>query len=248
MPSKNELKLLRSLQQKKGRQLHRLFMVEGTKSVLELLQSDYEIEGIYATEKWQLQNPGITISGLQTISERECLHISNWQNPAGILACAHTKDPSLLDLQKMAEPVLVLDGIQDPGNFGTIIRTADWFGIRQIVCSPNTVELHNPKCIQASMGSFTRVNIQYTDLKSFIETARQNYRIYGTFMDGEPLQEVTFEKKSILIIGSEPRGISPELEPLVNRRICIPKKADHAVDSLNASIASAIFCYEMTKK
>ncbi len=215
--------------------------------MLELLQSDYEIEGVYATEKWQLQNPEITIPGLQTISEKECLYISNWQNPAGILACAHTKEPSPLDLQEMAEPILVLDGIQDTGNFGTIVRTADWFGIRQIVCSPTTVDSYNPKCIQASMGSFSRMNIRYMDLKPFVETAMRSHRIFGTFMDGIPLQEVTFEKNSLLIIGSEPNGISPELEPLIDCPVSIFKKATHAVDSLNAAIATAICCYEMTK-
>lgn len=248
MPTKNELKLLHALQQKKQRQLHRLFMVEGTKSVKELLQSDFEIQGIYATEQWQIQHPDISIPHIQSISEKEAAYISNWQTSPGIMACARFRDNTPIDYEQLSDRILVLDGIQDTGNFGTQIRTADWFGIKMIVCSPQTVEMYNPKCIQASMGSFTRVQIEYCQLPVFLQNIRKSHRIFGACMEGTSLQEKNFPSHSALVIGSEAHGISPEVEQLLDEKITIPQKASHAADSLNAAIATAIFCYEMTKK
>ena len=247
MPTKNGLKLLHSLQQKKFRQQHRLFMVEGTKSVMELLQSDFETTGVYATEAWQSQHPGSDIPGLQTISEKECAYLSSWKTPPGVMACVRFQTEEAAERLLQNDRLLVLDGIQDCGNMGTIIRTADWFGIRQLICSPQTVEWQNPKCIQSSMGSFTRVMIHYRPLPAFLRQAEKSHRIYGTFMDGEPLAQVSFPARSLFVIGSEAHGISAEVADCVNQRVTIPRKADHPVDSLNAAIATAILCYEMTR-
>ncbi len=248
MATRNEIKLLRSLQQKKFRQLHRCFVVEGTKSVMEVLQSDFQVEHVYATDAWMESHSELKIPDLQHISEKECELASSLQTPPGILACVHFREntpPQPSDL--LPDRLLILDGIQDSGNLGTIIRTADWFGLKRIVCSQGTVECYNPKTIQASMGSFTRVRTDYADLPAFLKTLPDDYRICGTFMDGRDLRKTRLPLKTALVIGSEARGISAEVEALVQERISIARIAEHPVDSLNAAIATAIACYEMTR-
>lgn len=247
MATKNEVKWLHSLQQKKFRQLHRCFVVEGTKSVMEVLQSDFQVEKVYATDAWVEAHPELHIPDLQHLSEKECELASSLQTPPGILASVHFRENTEpITADALPERLLILDGIQDSGNFGTIIRTADWFGISRIVCSNGSVELYNPKTIQASMGSFTRVNVSYEELTDFIPRLSDSFRIYGTFMDGQDLRRTTFARRSSIVIGSEARGISPEVEKLIHERISIARMADHAVDSLNAAIATAITCYALS--
>ena len=247
MATKNEIKLLRSLQQKKFRQLHRCFVVEGTKSVMEVLQSGFQVEKVYATDAWVEAHPELQLPDLQHLSEKECELASSLQTPPGILACVHFRETApLTETEDLPGRLLILDGIQDSGNLGTIIRTADWFGITHIVCSNGTVELYNPKTIQASMGSFTRVDVSYEDLTDFIPKISGDYRIYGTFMDGRDLRQTQFAPHAAIVIGSEARGISPEVEKLIHERIAIIRMASHPVDSLNAAIAAAITCYAMS--
>ena len=248
MATRNEIKLLRSLQQKKFRQLHRLFVVEGTKSVLEVLQSGFRVESVHATDAWVAAHPGLQLPGLQHLSEKECELASSLQTPPGILACVHFRETApLTETADLPGRLLILDGIQDSGNLGTIIRTADWFGLTHIVCSRGTVELYNPKTIQASMGSFTRVEVCYEDLTEFIPRLPADYRVYGTFMDGCDLRQTQFAPHAAIVIGSEARGISPEVEGLIHERIAIARIAAHPVDSLNAAIAAAITCYALSE-
>lgn len=244
MATKNEIKLLRSLQQKKFRQLHRRFVVEGAKSVLETLHSGFDVEGVYATETWTRMHPDVEIPNLQIISEKECEMASGLQTPPGILACVHFQEDADFTLP---DRLLVLDGIRDSGNFGTILRTADWFGFSHVVCSSDTVELYNPKTIQASMGSFTRVRVHYRQLAEWLPTLPDNWRIYGTFLQGNDMRQTAFAPHSAVVIGNEAHGISPEVEALVHEKLSIPRIAGHAVDSLNAAVATALLCYEMTR-
>ncbi|MBO4282603.1 MAG: RNA methyltransferase [Bacteroidales bacterium] len=247
MATKNEIKFLHSLQQKKFRQLHRRFTVEGTKSVAEVLHSGFEVENVYATEAWQAAHPDMEIPGLQTISEKECALASGLQTPPGILACVRFREEDENQALELPERILVLDGIQDSGNFGTILRTADWFGFPLVVCSHGTVELYNPKTVQASMGSFTRVRVSYRDLPAWLSELPEDYRIYGTFLNGNDLRKKNFAPRAAVVIGSEAHGISPEVEVLVHEKLSIPRIAEHPVDSLNAAVATALLCYEMTR-
>ncbi len=246
MATKNEIKRLRSLQQKKFRQEYRMFVVEGTKSVLELLESGWKVDSIYATAAWLEAHPEISLPCLQTISEKECGMASGLQTPPGIIACARFREGNDADsTQRLPDKLLILDGIRDCGNLGTIIRTADWFGFTHIICSEDTAELYNPKTIQASMGSFTRVCLHYTKLTDFISSLPEAYRIYGTFMDGSDLRRTSFAQKSAIVIGNEAHGISPEVTRQVQEKIAIARIADHTVDSLNAAVATAILCYTL---
>lgn len=244
MLSKNELKFLASLQQKKYRRENKMFIVEGTKSVVEVLQSDFVVKNVYATEIWVENHKHLFTYPITVVSQKECERISSLQTPPEIFALVEMKEQQNVILSNKC---LLLDDIKDTGNLGTIIRTADWFGIKTIVCSEQTVELYNPKTIQACMGSFAHVDLFYVDLKSFILSLPNDYTIYGTFMDGKDIGKIQFSEKCMILIGNESKGISSELINFVQERICIPRKAKHPMDSLNAAIATAIVCYEVTK-
>ena len=248
MVTKIELKRLRSLQQKKFRQEYRMFVVEGTKSVLELLESGWEVEGLYATAAWMEAHPELNPPNLQIVSEKECEMASGLQTPPGIMACARFREPDGTDFQeRLPDKLLLLDGIRDCGNLGTIIRTADWFGFTHIICSEDTAELYNPKTIQASMGSFTRVRLHYCHLPKLITQLSGDYAVFGTFMDGRDLRATSFPEKCAVVIGNESHGISPEVERMVTERISIVRLADHPVDSLNAAVATAILCFALSR-
>ena len=247
MATKNEIKRLRSLQQKKFRQEQRLFMVEGTKSVLELLESGWEVEGLYATAAWVEAHPELDLPGLQIVSEKECGMASGLQTPPGIMACVRFREEEDFRSQPLPSRLLILDGIRDCGNLGTILRTADWFGFTQVFCSEDTAELYNPKTVQASMGSFMRVRLNYCNLPDFLTQNADKYTVFGTFMDGRDLRETRFPEKCAVIIGNEAHGISPEVERMVTERLSIVRMADHPVDSLNAAVATAILCYAISR-
>jgi TrmH family RNA methyltransferase len=243
MLSRNELKLLRSLQQKKYRREHSLFIVEGTKSIMELLASDFVVKNVYATDAWMQNNAERIKASIMQVSKKECEQISSLQTTPEVFALVEMKDNRL---ENISPKCLLLDDIKDAGNLGTLIRTADWFGIHTVVCSPETVELYNPKTIQASMGSFTRVNVVYTDLKAFIQQLPENYTVYGTFLEGNDIRKVKFNVYSAVVIGNESKGISPEVAACVKEKICIQRQSPYTVNSLNAAVATAIICYALT--
>ena len=245
----NELKFLRSLQQKKYRKEHCCFLVEGTKSVKEVLQSDYIVKQVYATKQWVDKHPDFSYE-VYSVSEKECERISSLTTPPDVFALVEMKSETDFPCGRYKK-LLLLDGIKDSGNFGTIIRTADWFGIQCIICSEDTVELYNPKTIQASMGSFTRVDIYSCDLCEFIEKQNNTYSFIGTFMEGTSIREYSFPEYSAIVLGSESTGITLEVSNLISEKITINRgsedKTNKLPESLNVSVSSAIICYELTK-
>ena len=249
MLSKNRISEIRKLSQKKFREESGLFIVEGTKSVMDLLRSKLIFNELYATEGWMEKSGYAQLHckiPCEIITEKELERISCLTTPQEVLAIAVIPD---YDIQQInyQENILVLDGIRDPGNLGTIIRTADWFGIRQVVCSPDCVELTNPKTIQATMGSFSRIRVFYTDLPTFLSSEKIQGRIYGTFMNGKSIQDIVFQQNDLIIIGNEANGISPEVEKCIDEKIHIPSqnRQGEKAESLNASIAAAISMYEL---
>ncbi|MDY0015162.1 MAG: RNA methyltransferase [Bacteroidales bacterium] len=244
MLSKNELKFLRSLQQKKYRKEYQLFLVEGTKSVKEVIESDFVVKKVFAGQKWIEAHANELPVEITQLTPVECEQISSLQTPPEIFALVEMKS-NLLPV--LPEKFLMLDDIKDAGNLGTLIRTADWFGIECLVCSEQSVELYNSKTIQASMGSFAHVKVFYTDLIDFISRLPKAYTIYGAFLDGKEVGKVNFPAKSIVLIGNESKGISDALLPYVGERIFIAGQAHHPMDSLNVGAATAILCYELMK-
>lgn len=233
MLSKNEAKYIQSLYHKKQRQQEGLFIAENPKLVEELLASNYSVKKIYATADWVASN-GNTTAEIITVTEEELLRISNVQTPNKVLAIAKQKQPSLPAFTNTI--TLALDGIQDPGNLGTIIRIADWFGITQIICSNDTVELYNPKVIQSTMGSFTRVNVCYADLPQTL--ANSGVNIFGALLDGQSIYTTGKLKEGIILIGSEGKGISNDVLKLITHPITIPRIG--GAESLNAGVAAGI--------
>lgn len=240
MLSKNELKYIQSLCQKKQRQEERLFIVEGAKLVEELLLTQYEVKGIYALAAWAEKHSHLP--NLTVITEQELERISNLQTPSQVLAVVvqpeQAPSPELEN-----QLTLVLDNIQDPGNLGTIIRIADWFGIRQIVASPDTVECYNPKVIQSTMGSFARVQVWYTPLPTFLQSVK--LPVYGALLTGKNLFEETPLKEGLLVIGNESKGIAPELLQFISHPVTIPRIG--GAESLNAAVATGIIVSHLTR-
>ena len=238
MITKNQIKYINSLQQKKFRLEHQSFVVEGAKSVIELLKSDFEIELLFVTKSFLEENNCL----LQNLSIQPEIVESNELEKAGsfssnnaALAVVKTKENVEL-LVNDKEFALILDDIRDPGNLGTIIRIADWYGITKIICSTSTVDVYNPKVINSTMGSFTRISLYYTDLQEFIKNQRVN--IYGTLLDGENIHKTNFVNSGYIVIGNEANGISEEITKLITHKITIPRFG--GAESLNAGIATAV--------
>ena len=233
MLSINQRKYINSLQQKKFRAQHGTFLVEGEKMVEELIQSNFEIEHVFVVK-------GCQINGFESIeiSEKEMKYISALSTPSNFLAVAKQKQQQV-DLSK-TNLVLVLDNIKDPGNLGTIIRTADWFGINSIVCSNECVDVYNPKVVQATMGSIFRANVLYVNLVEFFQK-NKSIPVYGALLEGENVYEKPIQdKKAFLLRGSESFGISKELTSFITNKIMIPKFG--GAESLNVSVATGILC------
>lgn len=231
--SKQKQKYIQSLHNKKYRNQYGVFLVEGQKSIHELMNSDFEIEEAFLTEealKSLDTNLSATICKAYDISKVSSFRSNNF----GVLV-VKMKENRAPDLAKEGW-VLVLDQINDPGNLGTIIRTADWYGIRNIVCSENTVEFYNPKVISSTMGSFGRITPYYTDLEAFL--TQIGLPVYGAYLDGENVHRHSFPGSGALVIGSESHGIDPKLEPLITRKITIPSFGK--AESLNAGVATAV--------
>ncbi len=243
MISKNKISGIRKLHQKKFRDSERLFLVEGRKSVQMLLDSAFNTLEIYATDEALSRNSGWLPADITTtVSLREMESISSLKTPPEILAVARQAETTAPAPQD--KPLVVLDRVTDPGNLGTIVRTADWLDFRHIVCSRDCVELYNPKTIQATMGSFAHVNVEYADFGKLLCMMRSR-RVVGAFMEGGDLNDFSFHSNDILLFGSEANGISDKLAPLVTHKVSIPCLArDRAcAESLNVSVAAAIMMY-----
>lgn len=237
MLSISQKKQVNSLKQKKFRTSSNTFVIEGVKMVDELFQSDYVIETIYATIDWVEVNPEVNCV---TVSEKELDQISSLKSPNKVLAVVKQKESSLPDVS--SKLTIALEKLQDPGNMGTIIRTADWFGVDTIVCSEDSVDIYNPKVIQATMGSFFRVNIIYVSLPNFFKSNKE-LTVYGALLDGENVYQKSLQAKgTILLMGNESKGISEELLPFVTEKVMIPNFGK--AESLNVATATAILCSE----
>lgn len=242
-----QIKYIQSLQLKKFRDTHGVFVVEGEKIVSELLESDFQIEMLCALPAWFDEHKARIPERLPCfeLSPKELGRISNLKTPNQVLAVVKKPARALLDLKFEKDTVLVLDKIQDPGNLGTIIRTADWFGIQNIICSPDTADIYNPKVIQATMGSFIRLNVQYADLSNFLKDLPEGFPVYGAFLEGRNLFKTSISTPSVLIIGNESQGISEEVLSFVNRKVMIPRGVKDSdgtagAESLNAAMAAGI--------
>ena len=248
MLSLSKLKYLKSLHLQKFRDENQEFVVEGPKMVDELLKSDFAVTGIYALKTWGSENKNISASTgklIEIIAPAELARISNLKTPNEVLATVKISvretDESIYD-----DLVLMLSHISDPGNLGTIIRIADWFGIKNIVCSPDSVEVYNPKVVQASMGSLFRVKVYYKDLTDVLSNLDSKIPVFGAYLEGNNIYRETLPGKGIIVIGNESRGIDQNLETFITKKLFIPSFSGGA-ESLNASVATAIICSEFKR-
>ncbi|WP_293895729.1 RNA methyltransferase [Flavobacterium sp.] len=240
MVSKNQIKLITSLQHKKYRAEHSLFIAEGVKVIQELLASNFVLEHLFETE---LVFEHVSITQKTAITELDMKRISALSSPSSCLAIFKIPTETKIDTNGL---IVALDAIRDPGNLGTIIRLCDWFGVTQLLCSQETVDVYNPKVIQATMGSITRVKVNYVDLNEYI--LQSPLPVFGTFMHGENLYKETLPKEAILILGNEANGISAVLEKSIRNRITIPRFGDiQKAESLNVATATAILLSEFRR-
>jgi RNA methyltransferase, TrmH family len=240
MVSKNQIKLINSLQQKKFRISNNLFFAEGQKVIHELLQSDFKLNHLFATDT--VFND-FDVDTKTLVSQTELDKISALTTSNSCLAVFEIPKSKKIENNDL---IVVLDDIRDPGNLGTIIRLCDWFGIRQIVCSQETVDVYNPKVVQATMGSIARVQVAYCDLVDFI--SKSDLPVYGTFMEGTNIYKSELTSKSIIIFGNEANGISEKIEKLIQKRISIPRfGAIQKTESLNVATATAIILSEFRR-
>ncbi|WP_431127262.1 TrmH family RNA methyltransferase [Flagellimonas flava] len=238
MVTKNQIKLVTSLQQKKYRSQHRLFVVEGKKSVGELLAEGLVPFKIFVDPGMK----GMDFGDVVSATTRDLKQMSGQTTPSGVLGVFHMPEPKE---SKEADWIVALDAVRDPGNLGTIIRLCDWFGIKHLVCSPDTVDCYNPKVLQATMGSIARVQIDYMELLNFLKTT--NLPVYGAFMDGETVYKEDIPKKGILVMGNEANGISKEVEQAIAKRVSIPQFGVKSAESLNVATATAILLNEIRR-
>jgi TrmH family RNA methyltransferase len=240
MVSKNQIKLISGLLQKKQRFANQLFFAEGVKVIQELLQSNFELEHLYTTQN---DFETVLVSRKTLINAQELKKISALSTPNTCLAVFKIPaDKKIIE----SGLILALDDIRDPGNLGTILRLCDWFGIKQLLCSKESVDIYNPKVVQATMGSIARVNVNYIDLKAFL--AQTSLPVFGTFMDGSNIYKSTLPQEGIIIMGNEANGISDEIEKTIKNRLTIPRFGDlQKTESLNVATATAIILSEFKR-
>lgn len=250
MLTNNKIKLIKSLDQKKNRKESGFFIVEGEKMVQELLQSNFNIAEIFATESFFNDNAfAKSIAEISVVSEKELERISHLKTPNKAIALVALPKPEETKLCRGLS--IALENLQDPGNLGTIIRTAAWFGISNIYCTPDTVDVYNPKVIQSTMGAIFKVNVNYCNLFETINKAKSNaITCFGTRLDGENIYQTTLNNNAVIVMGNESKGMSSELSRLMDRNIKIPSYAPPSADmeSLNVSIATAIVCAEFRRQ
>lgn len=240
--SQRLVKLAASLQHKKFRTKEKLFVAEGEKLVIDLLKS-FSPRAILCSEDWAQKHKELNTNVLPESSLKKASSLKNNTPVVGIFEIPEEQDFKIEEL-----PALVLDTLQDPGNMGTIIRTAAWFGIRHIICSPETVDIYNPKVVQATMGALSMVNVHYLYLPPFLaQLKEQNIAIMGTFLEGKSIYKTRFQKKSVIVVGNEGQGISKEVSQYVNLPIHIPSFGQSHPESLNASVSAAVVCSELAR-
>ncbi|MGF1557334.1 TrmH family RNA methyltransferase [Paucihalobacter sp.] len=238
MLSHNQIKLIRSLKQKKYRQQHGLFVVEGLKSIVEFVNAAYVIKYLFTIDSsFAKQHEGVAVT------EKQLSQISYLKSPNKALAVFQIPKPKDIDFSKL---IVALDDIGDPGNLGTIIRLCDWFGVQDLLCSHHTADCYNEKVVQASMGSLSRVNVSYVDLPDFLQA--YPHPILGTFMDGATVYNTELPEKALVVMGNEGNGISAAVEALVTSKISIPQFGlQQPTESLNVATATAIMLNEFRR-
>jgi TrmH family RNA methyltransferase len=240
MVSKNQIKLITSLQQKKYRFANQLFFAEGIKVIQELVESNFELVHLYTTQN---DFEEVSKEKKTIIQESDLKKISALATPNTCLAVFKIPEEKKISESGL---IIALDSIRDPGNLGTILRLCDWFGIEQLICSKDAVDIYNPKVVQATMGSIARVNVNYVDLESFINKTK--LPVFGTFMDGSNIYKTDLPQEGIIIMGNEANGISPELEKLIKNRLTIPRFGTlQKTESLNVASATAIILSEFRR-
>ncbi|MBQ4379860.1 MAG: RNA methyltransferase [Bacteroidaceae bacterium] len=254
MISKNKIKLIRSLALKKNRDADKVFVAEGRKLVADLLPHFSPLY-LAATAEWMSANPALSRyfpAEMDVVTDDELQRASLQQSPQGVLAIfrQQSDDTPLADVASR-ELCLMLDDVQNPGNLGTIVRLADWFGIRHVYCSQGTADIYGPKTVQATMGSLARVRVHYSDLPVVLRSLPSSAQIpvYGTFLDAPSLYDAPLSQHGIIVMGNEGNGISPSVAQYVNRRLFIPPYPEgrDTAESLNVAIATAIVCAEFRR-
>lgn len=250
--SKNKIKYIHSLELKKNRKTEKAFLAEGHKLVGDLLEH-FHCRLLAATDKWFINNKELQLNDVDEtliVNEEELSRASLLKTPQQVLAVfdqpEYPTDPSVIGHSLC----LALDDIQDPGNLGTIIRLADWFGIEDVFCSPQTADIYNPKAMQATMGGIAHVRIHYTPLSDLIRNLETDIPVYGTFLDGENMYGEKLSKNGLIVMGNEGNGISPEVGSLINRQLYIPNypTGRETSESLNVAIATAVVCAEFRRQ
>jgi len=244
MFSKAKIKFINSLKMGKFRKQNKMFFAEGRINVLDFIKSGLLPNELFATEAWINNNSEyLGFENIEQISEKDMGKITALKNPSEVLAIFNLPENNIPKPSEIKGLVLVLDDIRDPGNLGTIIRTADWFGVKNIICSTQTVDAFNPKVVQATMGSLSRLSINYHELSEWLGGIGNDTNIYGAVLNGENIGKMNKPQNDILIIGSEAHGISKEVLEFVNKPVTIPRSESGGAESLNASIATAILLY-----
>jgi len=258
MISSSRSKLLRSLQHKKYRDRHQLFVVEGEKMVGELTEQDpghgFEVREIYATPEW-IRDPSrqMLSSGIDVVeaTREEIQKVSTLVSPQAVIALvSKPKIPPGIE-ELIHHTVLAFESIRDPGNLGTIVRTADWFGIKHIICSPDSTDIFNPKVIQATMGAFTRVKVYYSNLSEWLDSSGMEQKaVYGTYLEGENIYETSLHAAPVILFGNESRGLSDKLVSRAQRLISIPSFSEKGKgsESLNVASSVAVVCSEIKRR
>ncbi len=260
MLSNNQIKHIRSLSRKKNRILHQEFIIEGEKIVTELINQNqddssikWKIKKIFAYQEWLNKfqnNTNIKQYDIQVLNEGELDKISSLVTPNQVLALININDLEINFPEINMSLSLYLDDIQDPGNLGNIIRISDWFGIKNLFCSENSVDSYNPKVIQATMGSFCRVNVYNVNIRSIISNVENKFPVYGTFLEGENIYSTDLNSRGLIIFGNESKGINQELIKFIKQKLYIPAfpSITKETDSLNVSSAAAIICSEFRRR
>ena len=251
MLSKNKLKLIQSLNYKKGREKGNCFLAEGAKIVTEALKSNFHVDSLMATSEFTDSHSLLCKKACNTaeVTKKELQTASLLQSPQDALAIIRLPEESFSVSVLNNQFSLALDSVQDPGNMGTIIRIADWFGIRHILCSMDTADCFSPKVIQASMGAIFRVKIHYLDLKYTLEEIRKlKISVFGTYLDGENVFTSSLPSSGILVMGNEGNGISEKISRYIDKKLTIPSFGNSGTESLNVAIATAICCAEFRRE
>lgn len=254
MISRNQVRLILSLQKKKTREEEGLFVIEGDKLVREYLMAGNKVRLLAGKPEWISGEPEelLALAGdVVTVGYEDLKRISMLTTPHNVIAVAPILNKPFLTDTIKGHLSLVLEYVQDPGNLGTIIRAAAWFGIGKIICSPNCVDIYNPKVLQATMGAFMHVEVHYTPLEPLLEKARMlSVPIYGTVLDGVPVYKQELGQEGLILLGNESKGLSENLLQFVNHRISIPgpEKPVAGIDSLNVGMAAAIICSEFARR